>query len=310
MTELILHHYEMSPYSEKIRVLMGFKGLSWSSVIVPPIAPKADLLSLTGGYRRVPVLQIGADIYCDSALIAAELDRRFPARTLAPRTAGAATPLLDNWADRILFWQVVRYSMGLRADAVPAALIDDREAFWAHKIDLDGLKADVGYHRDQIVAGLGWLEGLLGNADFFAGDTPALTDLALYHPVWYFAAVDTAANGNGLTPFPALSAWKARIAEFKHGKRNELAPVEATNVAFGAAPAPLPATGLDHPAIGTPVQVLVDEFGTEVIDGTLVHIDDTCIILHRETPQGGYVAVHFPRLGYPLRTTLIQGENT
>lgn len=310
MTDLILHHYEASPYSEKIRTLMGFKGLSWSSVIVPPIAPKADLLSLTGGYRRAPVLQIGADIYCDSALIAAELDQRFPARPLAPKTAGTATPLLDNWADRILFWQVVRYSMGLRADAVPPALIHDREAFWDQKIDLDGLKADVGYHRDQIITGLGWLEKLLGSASFFAGDTPALTDLALYHVIWFFAKADTAASGSGLSPFPALSAWMARIAEFGHGTRTELAPDEAINIAFAATPAPFPTTGLAHPAIGAAVQVLVDEFGTESIDGTLAHIDDTRIILHRDTPQVGRVAVHFPRLGYPFRTTSIQGENT
>ena len=77
---------------------MGFKGLS--SVIAPPNAPKADLLALTGGYRRALVLQIGADIYCDSALIAAELDQRFPACAIGPNTAGKATPLLDNWADR------------------------------------------------------------------------------------------------------------------------------------------------------------------------------------------------------------------
>ena len=275
MTDLIQHHYEASPYSEKIRTLMGFKGLSWSSVIghrssviVPPIAPKADLLTLTGGYRRAPVLQIGADIYCDSALIAAELDQRFPARALAPNTAGTATPLLDNWADRILFWQVVRYSMGLRADAVPPALIHDREAFWDHKIDLDGLKADVGYHRGQITTGLGWLENLLGGADFFAGDTPALTDLALYDVVWFFAKADTTASGSGLSLFPALSAWMARIAEFGHGTRTELAPAEAIIIAVSTTPAPLPATGLAHPAIGASVQVLVDEFGMEMIDGS------------------------------------------
>jgi len=307
MTDLILHHYEDSPYSEKIRTLMGFKRLSWSSVIVPPIAPKADLLALTGGYRRAPVLQIGADIYCDSALIAAELDRRFPARPLAPKTAGTASPLLDNWADRILFWQVVRYSIGLRADAVPPALIHDREAFWDQKIDLDGLKADVVYHRDQIITGLGWLEKLLGSADFFAGDTPALTDLALYHVVWFFAKADTAGNGSGLSPFSALSAWMARIAEFGHGTQTELAPAEAINIAVSATPAQFPATGLAHPAIGGSVQVLVDEFGTEAINGTLAHIDDTRIILHRDTPQVGRVAVHFPRHGYPLRTTSIQG---
>ncbi len=96
----------------------------------------------------------------------------------------------------------------------------------------------------------------------------------------------------------------ARIAEFGHGTRTELVPAEAINIALSAPPAPLPATGLAHPAIGAPVQVLVDEFGTEVIDGTLAHIDDTRIILHWDTPQVGTVAVHFPRHGYPLRTTL------
>ena len=310
MTDLILHHYEASPYSEKIRVLLGYKGLSWSSVIVPPIAPKADLLSLTGGYRRVPVLQIGADIYCDSALITAELDLRFPAHALAQRTAGAATPLLDNWADRILFWQVVRYSMGLRADAVPPALIHDREAFWDHTIDLDGLKADVDYHRSQICAGLEWLEALLGSADFFAGDAPAQTDLALYHPVWFFAAVGSATGTDPLASLPGLTAWMARIAGFGHGNRQDITPAEATNIALSTTPAPLPSSGSNHSAIGTPVRVLVDEFGTEAIDGTLAHIDDTRIILHRETPQGGTIAVHFPRLGYPLRAPSTQGINT
>lgn len=308
MTDLILHHYKASPYSEKIRLLMGFKGLTWSSVIVPPIAPKPDLLALTGGYRRVPVLQIGADIYCDSALIAAELEQRFPARSLAPHTAGVASPLLDNWADRVLFWQVVRYAMGLRADAIPPALIHDRAAFWNHEIDLYGLKEDVNYHRLQICAGLEWLEALLGNAEFFAGDTLGLSDLALYHPVWYFVAADGAAGGDALASFPALTTWMARIADFGHRKPHDMTPSEAADIALAATPAPLPSSGLDHDEIGRSVQVIVDEFGTEAINGTLAYIDNARIILHRQTPQGNIVTVHFPRLGYSLRTTFTQGK--
>jgi Glutathione S-transferase, N-terminal domain len=42
--------------------------------------PKPDLTALTGGYRKTPVLQIGADIYCDSQLIMRELERRYPSR--------------------------------------------------------------------------------------------------------------------------------------------------------------------------------------------------------------------------------------
>jgi hypothetical protein len=50
MTDLILHHYDFSNYSEKARVAMGFKSLPWKSVIVPPVLPKPDLTPLTGGY--------------------------------------------------------------------------------------------------------------------------------------------------------------------------------------------------------------------------------------------------------------------
>ena len=70
MPEIILHHYPMSPFAEKVRLILGFKGLHWSSVHIPNIMPKPDLTALTGGYRKTPVLQIGADIYCDTALIA------------------------------------------------------------------------------------------------------------------------------------------------------------------------------------------------------------------------------------------------
>src|SRR6202158_4813724 len=69
MADIILHHYDTSPYSEKVRLGFGLKGLAWASVELPQIMPKPKLTALTGGYRKTPVLQIGADIYCDSQLI-------------------------------------------------------------------------------------------------------------------------------------------------------------------------------------------------------------------------------------------------
>ena len=76
MAEFILHHYDTSPFSEKPRVMFGLKGLAWRSVIQPSIMPKPDLTPLTGGYRRAPVMQIGADIYCDTQIILRELDAK------------------------------------------------------------------------------------------------------------------------------------------------------------------------------------------------------------------------------------------
>ena len=74
--DFILHHYDTSPFSEKVRLLFGLRDLAWKSVIQPTIMPKPELTPLTGGYRRIPVLQIGADVYCDSQVILAEVAAR------------------------------------------------------------------------------------------------------------------------------------------------------------------------------------------------------------------------------------------
>ena len=91
MAEIILHHYDTSPFSEKVRVMLGVKGLSWRSVIQPVIMPKPELVPLTGGYRRIPVLQIGADVYCDTQVILAELEARQARFGAALAIAGLGT---------------------------------------------------------------------------------------------------------------------------------------------------------------------------------------------------------------------------
>ena len=77
MTAIILHHFDISPFAGKIRLALGIKNLAWHSVQIPIVMPKPDLTALTGGYRKTPVIQIGADIYRDTQRIARELERRF-----------------------------------------------------------------------------------------------------------------------------------------------------------------------------------------------------------------------------------------
>lgn len=60
---LILHHYDASPYAEKIRLMFGLTGTRWQSLIAPVQPPRPSVDPLTGGYRRIPVAQIGADIF-------------------------------------------------------------------------------------------------------------------------------------------------------------------------------------------------------------------------------------------------------
>ena len=110
MTDLILHHYKSSPFAEKIRRVLAFKQLAWQSVNVPPIAPKPDVEALTGGYRKTPILQIGADIYCDTALICDVLEHRQPTPSLSPASHKGLARVLAQWADTTLFTTAMAYN--------------------------------------------------------------------------------------------------------------------------------------------------------------------------------------------------------
>ena len=57
LTDIVLHNYAFSPFSEKIRTTLGLKRIAWRSVDVAPLPPRPLLAALTGGYRRIPVLQ-------------------------------------------------------------------------------------------------------------------------------------------------------------------------------------------------------------------------------------------------------------
>ncbi|KJL06833.1 hypothetical protein JT13_27315, partial [Klebsiella pneumoniae] len=65
--------------------------------------PRPDLMPMTGGYRRTPTMQIGADIYCDTQIIIRELERRFPTPTLFPAGHAGMPWALGMWTDRPFF---------------------------------------------------------------------------------------------------------------------------------------------------------------------------------------------------------------
>lgn len=126
MSGLILHHYDFSNFAEKARLMLGFKRLAWRSVEQPPILPKPNLTPLTGGYRRIPVLQEGADLWCDTRLIARELERRQPQPHLfSERTQGFADAIAW-WAEHQFMRPVALFVSGINADHMPTGLHEDR----------------------------------------------------------------------------------------------------------------------------------------------------------------------------------------
>ncbi len=231
MTDLILHHYDTSPFSEKVRLLFGLRGLAWRSVIQPTIMPKPELDSVgPAAIAASLVLQAGADVYCDSQVILDEVARRSGGPL---EGAGWAVNL---WADRLFFGVTVPIIFG--EIEVPKAFIEDREKLSGRPFDAAAMKAASLPMQGQWRAQAAWLEEALSASPWIAGDKPGLADIAAYMNLWFLGGAvpkTTEALTSGLT---RLQDWRGRVRAIGHGQRSEMTPAEALDVAKSSQPAP------------------------------------------------------------------------
>ncbi|HEY8048439.1 MAG TPA: glutathione S-transferase family protein [Ramlibacter sp.] len=312
MPELILHHYAMSPFSEKARRVLGFKKLAWHSVTVPNILPKPDVVALTGGYRRTPFLQVGADIYCDTALICDVLEHVQPEPALYPPHLKGVSRVFAQWADSTLFWAAMAYSFQPKAaqaifgNAPPEAakaFADDRKAMRVNMATLRPADAASAYRSY-----LRRIAHMVEEHDFLFGLEPCVADFATYHPLW-FTRVQAKPLAGVLNATPAVLEWMDRVAAASEGTLEKFDSAAALEVAKRADPLPAAEKMLvdsafqdDHGiALGTRVTITPESFGTEASEGTLLAATRTHYTIEREDPRVGVVHVHFPRIGYVLR---------
>lgn len=297
--EIILHHYDTSPFSEKVRLMLGIKGLAWRSVIQPVIMPKPDLVPMTGGYRRIPVMQIGADIYCDSQVILAEIERRHP----TPPVVRGADWAVNLWADRLWFNATVVVIFAEMGDAVPRDFIADREKLSGRPFDTGAMKAAAPFMRQQWRAYAAWLEDGLQHDVFLGGATPSLADVAAWMNMWWLSGASPKTADELLAGLSRTQAWRDRVRAIGHGQRSEMTPGEAVRIANTAEPAPDVACDPGDPSglkKGDPVVVQADDYGRDPVEGVLVGLTRDRITLARECGEIDVSHVHFPRAGYVL----------
>lgn len=307
MSELILHHFPESPFSEKIRLVLGYKQLRWKSVLIPRVMPKPDVLALTGGYRRTPLLQIGADIYCDTALICDVLEHQQPLPSLYPPQHKGLARILAQWADSSLFWAAMAYAslpagnqdvFGALPPDAAKAFADDRRAMaqgMQRPRPADATAALKSYLRR--------LSESLETQACLIDATPGLADFSAYHPLWYVRQRTPSLAGI-FDAFPSVSAWMDRMAAIGHGHSERLSSADAIAIAQAAEPQPVDGQTFqdDHGiALGSRVSVAAESFGTEPTEGELVAATRMHFTLRREDPRAGTVHVHFPRIGYVLK---------
>jgi glutathione S-transferase len=303
MQDLIIHHYPQSPVSEKTRAAMGLKNLAWRSVEQNRLPDRPELLAMTGGYRRLPVLQIGADIYCDSQLIFREIERRVPKPTFFPNGEYGLPFALSRWTDNAMFELAMRVSFAPIAEKLPPALVADRARLYlGPNGDFKKEAADLPHVLAQLRAQLRWLEAQLAAGSLYLlGDRPGMADLLAWFIVWFLRGRNPRAD-ELLAQFPALLAWEARMKTIGHGQPSPMTPVEALAIAKSVEPLaaetsdPLDPQGL---APGMKVAVAPISVGGEAaVVGDIIAVDCDKIAVRRSHAACGIVAVHFPRVGY------------
>ena len=301
MTELILHHFDWSPFAEKARLALGLKGLPWSSVQIPMIMPKPDLMPLTGGYRKTPTLQVGADVYCDTRLIARELERRFPRPSLFPGGQLGLSLALSQWSDTAFFQPGAGLSMALGKE-VPAAVVNDRKQFF-NFMDFGRLEADIPHMLAQLRANADLLELQLADGrDYVLGAAPGWADITSYFPLWMARTFVPPATAI-LAPLTRTAQWEGRVRAIGHGRRTDIDGSTALSRARDAQPErgrgvdPHDPLGL---AAGDRISVMPDDYGKDVVIGELITLETHEVALRREDPRIGTVVTHFPRIGYRI----------
>ena len=298
---IILHHFEKSPFSEKVRVVFGLKNIEWTSVLISRIMPRPDLMPLTGGYRRTPVMQVGADIYCDTQCIIRELERRFPEPTLSPNGYEGLASATAMWTDRSFFQNTVNLVFGSLADQVPADFIADREKLRGAKVDVPAMTAAIPQMRDQFRAHVQWIEAQLADGrTWMSGDKASLCDVNAYMNIWYVRAHLPNAD-EMLAEFDNTRTWEARLRAVGHGRSSEISTSAALDIAAGATPQTAELSDPNDPngrKPGDRVEVMPDDYGKIKVSGEIVALSSQHIAIRRRDPRSGEVVVHFPRAGF------------
>jgi len=307
MSDLILHHYPTSPFAEKVRLILGHKQLAWKSVFIPMIMPKPDLTALTGGYRKTPVLQIGSDVYCDTALICDVLEQLAPTPTLYPEAVQGAARIVAQWADSALFTAAMAYNFqpaGV-AQVFAGAPAEGVQAFVADRTAMRGgaarmASADATGTYKSYLRRVG---SLLHGQEFLFGSQPCVADFAVYHPLW-FTQERTPALAGILDATPEVKSWMARMKAIGHGTVGKCNAEEALQTARSSTPVAVQAEVFQDEhgiALGSTVLIAADNFGLEPTEGELIAATHTRYTLRRSDERTGTVHVHFPRVGFTLK---------
>lgn len=301
MHELILYHYPMSPFGEKARAMLGYAGLPWQSVTVKEMPPRPVLDVLAGGYRKIPVAQLGADVFCDTRTVAREI----------ARLSGKSELILDQQPEEVQAF-VRETDLKVFLACVIAAsdgrmlkkLIRETSLINAFRFLKDRIAMGRGSRvkalkgpqaKARVLAHMAQMESML-DQDFLFGPSPCIADFSAYHSLWFVCDL---AGKPWLRDYPRVAGWMQRMKAFGHGQPADITGDQALDTARNSDPRMLAAAS-DHSLTGQNVDVAPDDYGRDPVRGLLLFSNGQTTILKREHARTGTVHVHFPAQGFVI----------
>jgi len=264
--------------------------------------PKPDVVTLTGGYRKTPFLQVGADIYCDTQLMMMEIERRAPEKPLLPVGQEGEARAIAMWIDRNIFWAAVGVVMGAIGDKLPEAFAKDRTEFSGRSFDAARLKAAAPMAREQTYAHLLFAEEMMRDGrPYLLGAVPSLADCALWNPVWFLQVrTGQGETASPLDRLPKIVEWSKKMKALGSGKPTPMTSQEALDVAKAATPEATKVDDRDPSELkaGQKISVTPDDTGKIPVTGELVGLTADRVSIKRSDERVGEVVVHFPRAGF------------
>ena len=310
MHDFILHHYNFSPFAEKIRTLLGHKNAHYKVVNIPIIMPKPDLVALTGGYRKTPVLQHNNHIYCDTRLMARVIDEQFSGESIFPSALSFTANTLAQWADQHLFSVAVALAFspsGFKAfrqrvsEKFVEDFVNDRAKM---REGSSGLSMDTNTALQLMPIYLQKMEQQLSSVGpYICGEQISIADFSIYHCLWFInnnAGVSVLLEG-----YPTLNGWFEAMKAIGHGSQTSIHATAALDIAYSAQKVLfseddfLEVNGF---SFGERVEIIPNDYGIAAVIGELIVSKTDEVAIKRTDEKAGEVYVHFPRVGYKIVT--------
>ncbi|KAF2021604.1 hypothetical protein BU24DRAFT_23557 [Aaosphaeria arxii CBS 175.79] len=318
----ILFHYAASIFSHRVLWYLWLRNIDYDECIQPPYMPRPDLSLLGVAYRRIPVMAIGRDVYCDSRLIIDTLESIYPGGALSVKTPSeeGTRRLLQNYTiDGGIFANAVKcipYWMpgGLLQDS---KFLDDRASLMGGMRMTSGLmEKGRGQGLQHLRQAFDIMENtfLKDGRRWILGDRgPTVADIDAIWPFeWLIldTAMTDSLRGGGISEeaFPRTFAWvkrfmnavseakkKSAIAQRLNGKQVE------ERLQMSTTRTPVKAGIVENDALGLQendeVEVSPSDYGQSHKDrGRLVALTTSEVVIRNSK---GY-QVHFPRWNFQI----------